>query len=265
MLEEKQIAEIFRRREAHLTGLHVVYASGLHGEEYINKDAILAYTRDTSVLCQELANRVRHLDIDVVVAPVVGAVALSQWVAFHLSNLTSKEVLAVYADKVTEEAILKEDRRILMELADTIVVNTGTERPGELGAAIDEIQEYVAAIRARPKFVETFEIKRGYDRHVKGKRALVVEDVINTGGSISRVIEVTRKTGGLVVGACGLANRGGITANDLDVPELIALLNVKMDAWKEDEMPKWLSDREIATHVGKGGEYLAKKGQTPSA
>lgn len=261
MLEEAHIQEIFRRREAHLTGLHVVYASGLHGEEYLNKDAILAYARDTSVLCQELANRIRNLDVDVVVAPVVGAVALAQWVAFHLSNLTSKDVLAVYADKVTEEAILRADRDRYLKLIDE------AERAHTMDVKMSYIaglEAHARKIRDRPKFVETFEIKRGYDKHLRGKRAFVVEDVINTGGSIAKVIQVVRDTGGLVVGAGGLANRGGVTANALDVPELHALLNVRMDAWPEAEMPDWLKSREVATHVGKGKQYLEKLAQRSS-
>lgn len=257
MLDDKQIKDIFTRREAHLTGLHVVYASGLHGEEYLNKDAVLPFTNDTSVLCQELANRARHLRPDVVVAPVVGAVALAQWTAFHLSNLDNREVVAVYADKVTEEAQLRQDLQRFLELGDEVT----KDGDAATWTSVRDLRQFMEAIRSRQKFVEHFELKRGYDKHVRGKRALVIEDVINTGGSIAKVIDVTRKSDGLVVGACGLANRGGVTAQDLDIPELITLLNVKMQAWKEEEMPEWLKRRPVATHVGKGAEWRAKKGR----
>src|SRR3989344_4033304 len=46
--------------------------------------------------------------------------------------------------------------------------------------------------------------RRRYDRHVKGKRTLVVEDVTNTGGSAKKVVETVKAAGGIVVALCVL-------------------------------------------------------------
>lgn len=78
---------------------HFVYTSGKHGEVYINKDALYPHTKETSQVCLEMAKIFRDENIEVVVAPAVGGTILSQWVAFHLSNLKKKEVLSVYAEK----------------------------------------------------------------------------------------------------------------------------------------------------------------------
>lgn len=105
-----------------------------------------------------------------------------------------------------------------------------------------------------------FVIKRGYDKIVVGRRVLVVEDVLTTGGSAKKVIEATRSAGGEVVGLGVLCNRGGITPKDVaNVPELFALLNIAMDAWPEDECPLCAKGVPINTDVGKGREFLARR------
>lgn len=82
-----------------LTKTHVVYTSGKHGSAYVNKDAIYPHTGLTSQLCLEIATHFSKSRVDVVIAPAVGGVILSQWVAYHLTQLTGKEVLGVYAEK----------------------------------------------------------------------------------------------------------------------------------------------------------------------
>ena len=263
MTPQEEAMSILKRREAYLNGLHVVYASGTHGEEYINKDAVLPYVRDTSRLCELGAAQVMAADLrpQVVVVPVVGAVALGQWHAYHLSNRLQQDVLAVYADRVGEEVALRGDRDVLIRLGKTVIGTDGLERI----TAIAELQAYIEAMETRPPHVDTFVLKRGYDNHVRGKRVLIGEDVINTGGSVSQTIQAVRDCGGMVVGVWGLVNRGGRTDKDLDVPWLKALVNVQMDAWPEDEMPDWLKARPVATHVGKGAQWLARQaGRTQS-
>jgi orotate phosphoribosyltransferase len=105
-----------------------------------------------------------------------------------------------------------------------------------------------------------FVIKRGYDKLLAGKNVLVVEDILTTGGSVKKVIEVTRALGGNIVGLAVLCNRGGITSQDVGgVPKLFALANVKLEAWDEAECPLCAQGVPINTDVGKGREFLARK------
>lgn len=98
----KDIFEILKESEALITDNHFVYTSGKHGSVYINKDAIYPHTEKASEVGQLFAEKIKDLDIDVVVGPMIGGIILSQWTAFHLSKLKSKEILGVYTEKDSE-------------------------------------------------------------------------------------------------------------------------------------------------------------------
>lgn len=102
-------------------------------------------------------------------------------------------------------------------------------------------------------------LRRGYDRLAAGKRVLVVEDILNTGGSIREAITAVRAAGGEVVATAALVNRGGVTAADVGAPALVALLNVALDAWDPDACPLCRDGVPINTDVGKGREFLARR------
>ncbi len=102
--------------------------------------------------------------------------------------------------------------------------------------------------------------KRGYDAHVTGKRVLVVEDILNTGGSVRDVVRAVWRAGGTVVGVSAICNRGGVTLADIDnPPKLVSLVNVSMARYPEDDCPLCRDNVEINTTVGKGAQFLARK------
>ena len=82
-----------------LTNDHFVYASGKHGSAYVNKDAVYPHTAETSRLCRAIAERFVDDNVQVVIAPAIGGVILSQWTAHHLSEMNGHEVFGVYAEK----------------------------------------------------------------------------------------------------------------------------------------------------------------------
>ena len=102
-------------------------------------------------------------------------------------------------------------------------------------------------------------LRRGYDGLVRGRRVLVVEDVVNTGGSLADAIRAVRAAGGTVVGAVALCNRGGVTAAALDVPALHALVELSLESWTAEECPLCRRGVPVDTSVGKGREFLAAK------
>src|SRR5262245_28659410 len=55
-------------------------------------------------------------------------------------------------------------------------------------------------------------LRRGYDGLVRGRRVVVVEDVVNTGGSLRDTVAAVRAAGGEIVLAAALCNRGGVRA-----------------------------------------------------
>ncbi|MFO0764874.1 MAG: phosphoribosyltransferase family protein [Patescibacteria group bacterium] len=104
-----------------------------------------------------------------------------------------------------------------------------------------------------------FVFSRGYDEFVRGRRVLIVEDVLTTGGSVRKVVDLVRATGGEVVGVAALCNRGGVTAETLGAPVLRQLITLTLDSWEEADCPLCREGVPINTNVGKGAEYLAKK------
>jgi orotate phosphoribosyltransferase len=93
------ILSLLEHVNAIITHSHVVYTSGRHGSSYVNKDALYPHTRETSYVCSQIAEQCAELDIEVVAGPTIGGVVMSQWVAYHLTRLTGREVLAVYAEE----------------------------------------------------------------------------------------------------------------------------------------------------------------------
>jgi orotate phosphoribosyltransferase len=103
-------------------------------------------------------------------------------------------------------------------------------------------------------------IKRGYDLLIPGKKIVVVEDVVTTGGSARKVIESVRALNGNVVALSVLCNRGGIKPADIgDVP-IHALTTVSLDSWAEEECRLCQQGVPINTSVGKGKAFLDKRG-----
>ena len=77
-------------------------------------------------------------------------------------------------------------------------------------------------------------LRRGFQIR-PGERALVVEDVVTTGGSTREVMEVVAAHGGQVVGAGSLIDRSG-GAIDLGVPRQ-ALAVLEVPTYKSEDCP----------------------------
>ena len=103
-------------------------------------------------------------------------------------------------------------------------------------------------------------LRRGYDGLVRGRRVVVVEDVVNTGGSLRDAVRAVQAAGGEVVAAVALVNRGGVTAADVEAPALHALVDVQLDAWDPAACPLCRQGVPVNTEVGKGRESSAGRG-----
>ncbi|MDD5437937.1 MAG: phosphoribosyltransferase family protein [Patescibacteria group bacterium] len=258
-MNEQEVLQMLGEVNAVITGSHIVYTSGQHGTAYVNKDAIYPYTRKTSKLCRGIAERFAGANVDVVLAPAVGGVILSQWTAFHLSEITDRDVMAVYAEP-KDESVIKVSQLLSPRLEIIALAAEREDRDENLKTII--LKEGDEVFVRHPEFI----IKRGYDKFVKGKRVLVVDDVCTTGGSVRKSIAAVRAYGGQVIGAALLCNRGNVKAEDVSAPELYALLNIKFDSWKEEDCSKTgpcSRGVPINMAVGKGKDYLARKGSLP--
>ncbi|MDB4983898.1 MAG: phosphoribosyltransferase [Patescibacteria group bacterium] len=220
---QQEIRQIFAAANAIVTGDHFVYAAGEHGSAYVNKDAIYLYPSKVSRLCRFIAEEFVAMNVQVVVGPVVGGVALSQWVAFHLGEITGRDILAVIADKVPVLGLTKEQNPYIVE--------------------------------------ENFVIKRGYDACVRDRRVLVVEDILNSGMSVKKVINVVNSLGGNLVGVGALCNRGKVTGSQIGTHSLMCLMEADLEKFPEAECPLCQANVPVNTKLGKGKDFLQRKGE----
>src|SRR5258708_2579165 len=109
---------------------------------------------------------------------------------------------------------------------------------------------------------KTFAFTRGYDRYVKGKKVLVIEDLTNTGGSVKTIVDVVRAVGGNVVAVGVMVNRDPTHVNsEMMGAPFFALGELEAKAWDEKDLPAEIAARPINTKVGHGKKYLEAKGK----
>jgi orotate phosphoribosyltransferase len=119
---------------------HFVFVSGLHADTYVNKNAMYPYTHEMSDLCRMIAEKFVGKGIDVVIGPATGGIILSQWVAYHLSELDGKEVYGVYADKDGDEFVIKRGYDVLIARKNVLVVEDLVTTGGSLRKVIEAVR-----------------------------------------------------------------------------------------------------------------------------
>ena len=100
----------------------------------------------------------------------------------------------------------------------------------EFGGAPSRRMQCASAIFAERED-GAFMFRHGWDEVVSGQRILVVDDVLNTSGSLWAVTELIRACCGKVCGVGVISNRGGIVACALGVPELFSLADIPLESW----------------------------------
>lgn len=194
---------------------HFVHISRLHLAMWLNKDAFLPHVDRLEELARRLARKIPHLGIEIVCAPAMGGLVVSEWVAHELG------VICAFAE------------------------HDPTPPPGDL--------------RGR------FMLRRGYDRLVRGKRVLVVDDVVTTGHSIGEVIEAVRAAGGDVVAGASLILVEGLEPATLGLEHFAYLMPFpRPPMWKASECPLCRQGVPISTQFGHGAEFVASRRGSPA-
>lgn len=97
--------------------------------------------------------------------------------------------------------------------------------------------------------------RAGFTSHLRGKRVLVVEDLLTTGGSVVKVCRQVESEGGEVIGVSAVVNRGGVTATDLGVSRLEYLAEVSFEAVDAEECMLCKRFVPIVEDIGHGATY----------
>ena len=121
---------------------HFVGTSGRHFDTYINKDNLSLHTQKISEVGKIFAEKYKDRDIDVVVAPAVGGIAFSQWVAHHLSELKGSEVLAIFTEKTADNGqVLKRGYDKIVEGKNCLVIEDLTTTGGSVKKVVETVQQ----------------------------------------------------------------------------------------------------------------------------
>lgn len=97
--------------------------------------------------------------------------------------------------------------------------------------------------------------RAGFVEAIKGKRVLIVEDLLTTGGSVEKVAREVENVGGSVIGISVVCNRGGVTAEGLKVPKLHALASVNFAAEDPTACSLCAASAPIVENMGHAEEY----------
>ena len=100
----------------------------------------------------------------------------------------------------------------------------------------------------------------GFAQQLSGKRVLIVEDLLTTGGSVLRVRKAAEECGAEIIGVSAVCNRGGVTDEMLGVPRLTSLATVDFDAFDPDSCPFCEDSVPIVVDapLGHGAAYKAE-------
>jgi orotate phosphoribosyltransferase len=134
-MEATAVLEVLQKVGAFRAG-HFVFVSGLHADTYVNKNAMYPYTREMSKLCEDIAKRFVGKNIEAVVGPATGGIILSQWVAYHLSELEGR-VYGTYADKDGDRFVIKRGYNELIKGKTILVVEDLVTTGGSLRKVIE--------------------------------------------------------------------------------------------------------------------------------
>jgi len=149
-MNEDQVLEVLQKVGAFRAG-HFVFVSGLHADTYVNKDALYAYTHEISRLCREMAERFADSGVEAVMGPAIGGAILSQWVAYHLTDILGKEIPGVYADKDGQGGfVIRRGYDEVIKGKKVLVVEDLTTTGGSVAKVVDAARkagaEVIAAI-----------------------------------------------------------------------------------------------------------------------
>lgn len=86
-----------------------------------------------------------------------------------------------------------------------------------------------------------FALRRGFQLK-PNEKCLIVEDIVTTGGSAQKVVELARANGGEVIGVGLLVDRSN-GALQIDAPRVESLLEMRVQSWAPGDEPAWLQEK----------------------
>lgn len=190
---------------------------------------------------------------------------------FHGYDYVSKELLCADPGSVEQLAsiIALEFSKLNSHIDTAVGIAEGTIGLATLTSLmIEQLQskklKVCYAEKENAKDPNTAFIFRGvFEQFVIGKKVLILEDVLNSGGSAKRVVNAVKKLGGEVVAIFALCSRGKVTSEMVGGVPLFSLMEVDMEMFPAEDCPvcKEKGIESIRLDLGKGVDYLKSIGQ----
>ncbi len=158
----------------------------------------------------------------------------------HGDTYLNKDALLPHVELVSEickqiaaEFVGQNVEAVLGPVAGGVVLSQWTAH--HLGKL--EGREVLAVYADKRKTEGEFIIRRGYDEMVRGKRVLLVDDIINQGSSLRGLQREAARIECEVVGVGCLCNRYESTAEDFGVPKLYSYIEFKLNIFEPSGCP----------------------------
>ena len=178
----------------------------------------------------------------------------------HGSGWVSKDVLLPYTKTISRLAALLSDaiRHIEADLicgpaVGGLVMAQWVGHHLQLPAIFTEhAAQSTNNAAMRPPFV----LRRGFDKLVRSKKVLIVDDIVNTGHSIRQTAAAVRECGGNVVAAAAYCTRGNTDKTGMDVPQFVHLVEFKIPSWPADSCHLCKEGVPVNTDYAHGREFV---------
>lgn len=100
--------------------------------------------------------------------------------------------------------------------------------------------------------------REGFAEAVKGKKVLILEDIINQMASINAMIKTVTEAGGIIVGVGSVAANKGVSAEAMGVPKYVKLCSVEYDVWTPEDCSLnglCSQNKPIVEDIGHGDDF----------
>lgn len=116
---------------------------------------------------------------------------------------------------------------------------------------------YDPSIAAPGPLRPPFTLRRGDGERVQGRRVLVVDDVVNTGESLTETVEAVRSAGGEVATTAVLCTRGNADPSAVGCDDFVWLTEIRVPSWPADECQLCRRGIPVNTRYAHGADFLA--------
>ena len=130
--EEREIWEILNKTGAILDG-HFLLSSGIHSDGYIQCARILQYPSYAKKVLELVVEKVKHLDMEIVVGPALGGII----VAYELGRQLNKK--AMFAER--KDGIMQLRRGFVIKPGEKVLITEDVVTTGKSTIEVKELVE----------------------------------------------------------------------------------------------------------------------------